>query len=166
MTCVIVTFLSQLTHWLHQLTAVGIGKCNHYRKYWVSVKSPEATGWHSDGTGQHPSLRKGINRENTEGKNKRVSHMSKKEQNIINRREKTNEDQFNLEKLPSYKTNYPILLTSHDWNFKKKTLFYWANLWSSLRKPWKGSRKLRWPSEKQRNLENWKASRTCRIDHW
>jgi hypothetical protein len=40
--------------------------------------------------------------------------MRKKEQNIINRREKTNEDQFNLEKLPSYQTNYPILQTSHD----------------------------------------------------
>ncbi len=39
-TCMIVNYLSQLPHWLHQVPTVG-GQCNHKPTYWVSVASLE-----------------------------------------------------------------------------------------------------------------------------
>jgi hypothetical protein len=48
---------------------------------------------------------------NTERKNKKqkITHSRKTKQNITDKREKTNEDQVDFRKLPTYKTLYKII---------------------------------------------------------
>jgi hypothetical protein len=66
----------------------------------VTITSLKATGSHN--TGQHPTAKKGKHR----GKKKKRNTGGgtwEKEQNILDKREKTNEDQVNLKRIPTYK---------------------------------------------------------------
>jgi len=46
-TCMIVNYLSQLPHWLHQVPTVG-GQCNHKPAYWVLLQVWKKTWKHSE----------------------------------------------------------------------------------------------------------------------
>ncbi len=66
----------------------------------VTVTSLKATGSHN--TGQHPTAKKGKHI----GKKKKRNTGGgtwEKEQNILDKREKTNEDRVNLKRIPTYK---------------------------------------------------------------
>jgi hypothetical protein len=66
----------------------------------VTVTSLKATGSHI--TGQHPTAKKKKHRGKKEKRNTGEGTWEKG-QNILDKREKTNEDQVNLKRIPTYK---------------------------------------------------------------